>query len=154
MSAVDPSRPDIVAFMAKDIFNFSGDNAALADEKLALAIQGKKSATTSWPIPDPMHWGVGDLSIILDGNGAPGAVMRTTSFVRCLFRDVAEDFALAEAEGDYNEYREGHIWFYNAEEQKKPEAQRQLFGDDSMVLCERFEVIYPPKPAEVRKEAA
>lgn len=152
MSAVEPTRPDIVAFVAeaetalgiplpapKDVFGFGGSNPVLTDQFLAKAIGGEKTATTSWPIPDPLHWGVGDLSVILDGRGKPGAIMRTTSFVTCKFRDVAEDFALAEAEGDYEAYRTGHIWFYGQQE------NGHLFGDDSMVLCERFEVIYPKK---------
>jgi uncharacterized protein YhfF len=155
MSAVDPERPDIVAFMAKaskeigrhlpapkDIFGFGGSNAKLTDKLLDLAIRGEKSATTSWPIPNPMHWDVGDLSVILNGKGEPAALMRTLSFVRCKFRDVAEDFALAEAEGDYESYRTGHIWFYGQQE------NGHEFGDESMVLCERFEVIYPLKKTE------
>ncbi|KAK6210813.1 hypothetical protein LQW54_005861 [Pestalotiopsis sp. IQ-011] len=152
MSTVRPDRPDVVAFMSqasralgqdlpapKDVFRFGGDNAQLTDKLLQFAIDGKKTATTSWPIPDPMHWGVGDYSVILDGGGAPGAVMRTLSFVECRFRDVAEDFALAEAEGDYEAYRQGHFWFYGRQE------GGHEFGDDSMVLCERFEVVYPAK---------
>lgn len=150
MSAIDPSRPDIIEFMStaskalgtplaapKDVFSFGGKNPALASKLLSLAIEGKKSATTSWPVPDPLYWGVGDLSVILDGEGKPGAVMRTTSFVECKFKDVAEDFALAEAEGDYEAYRKGHLWFYG---QQEGGAE---FNDESMVLCERFEVIYP-----------
>lgn len=152
MSSVDPSRPDIQAFMAeaskalgrllpapKDVFNFGGDNPRLTNELLALAIQGKKSATTSWPVPDPLHWSVGDLSVILNGKGEPAAVMRTLSFVECKFKDVAEDFALAEAEGDYEAYRKGHFWFYG--QQKNGHE----FNDESTVLCERFEVIYSQK---------
>ncbi|CAN8105678.1 unnamed protein product [Discula destructiva] len=152
MSSIDPNRPDIKAFMTqasksldqtlpapKDIFHFGRDNPRLSDDLLALAIAGKKSATTSWPIPDPLHWGVGDLSVILNGKGEPAAVMRTLSFVECKFKHVAEDFALAEAEGDYEAYRQGHIWFYGKQE------NGHEFNDESMVLCERFEVIYPPK---------
>ena len=152
MSATDPAREDIKAFMAeastalgtalpapKDVFGFGGTNPVLTDKLLGLAIAGEKTATTSWPVPDPMHWGVGDLSVILDGRGRPGAVMRTTSLVTCLFRDVEEEFALAEAEGDYESYRTGHIWFYGQQK------DGHLFGDDSTVLCERFEVIYPLK---------
>lgn len=81
--------------------------------------------------------------MILDGEGSPGAVMRTTSFVECKFKDVAEDFALAEAEGDYEAYRTGHIWFYGQQEGGGE------FGDESMVLCERFEVIYPREGIDV-----
>ncbi|TPX12185.1 uncharacterized protein E0L32_007071 [Thyridium curvatum] len=153
MSAVDPARPDIVAFMQqasaalgtdlpppKDVFRFGGDDPAATDKLGRLAIAGEKTATTSWPVPEPLHWGVGDLSVILDGRGRPLAVMRTLSLVRCRFRDVAEDFALAEAEGDYEAYRRGHVEFYGRQE------NGHEFGDDSMVMCERFEVIYPVKP--------
>jgi uncharacterized protein YhfF len=149
MSVVDPSRPDIIAFMAaacsalgrplpapKDVFNFGGSSPTAADERLLLAVQGKKSATTSWPVPDPLYWGVGDLSVILDGRGTPRALMRTTSFVQCKFRDVEEEFALAEAEGDYEAYRAGHFEFYGQQE------NGDQFGEESVVLCERFEVIY------------
>ena len=152
MSAVDPQHPDVVAFMEKasaalgtplakpkDVFNFGGGartNPALVDKLLHLAIAGQKTATTSFPIPEPLHWGVGDLSVILDGRGIPGAVMRTTSLVQCRFQDVAVDFALAEAEGDYDDYRRGHIEFYRKENGHE-------LTDESMVLCERFEVIYP-----------
>lgn len=152
MSAVDPSRADVQAFMVKastalgrelpapkDVFSFGGGDARASDELLALAVAGQKTATTSWPVPSPLHWGVGDLSVILDGRGAPAAVMRTLSFVQCRFRDVAEDFALAEAEGDYEAYRQGHIRFYGRQE------DGHQFGDESLVLCERFEVVYPEK---------
>lgn len=149
MSQVDPGRSDIVAFMAKaskalgldlaapkDVFAFGGNNPRVTDELLQLAVEGKKTATTSWPIPQPLHWGPGDLSVILNGKGEPAAVMRTMSFVECKFKDVAEDFALAEAEGDYDDYRRGHLAFYRQEE------NGHEFGEESMVLCERFEVIY------------
>lgn len=120
----------------KDVFAFGGNNPRVTDELLQLAVQGKKTATTSWPIPQPLHWGTGDLSVILNSKGEPAAVMRTLSFVECKFRDVAEDFALAEAEGDYEDYRMGHIAFY------RQGGNGHEFGEDSMVLCERFEVIY------------
>ncbi|KAI9327228.1 PUA-like domain-containing protein [Zopfochytrium polystomum] len=153
MSTVSPNRPDVVAFMTKasnamgvalpapkDVFGFGGSDSRLTDELLEKAIRGEKTATTSWPIPDPMHWGVGDLSVILNGSGEPAAVMRTLSFVKCKFKDVAEDFALAEAEGDYEAYRQGHIAFYGRQKDGR------LFNDESWVLCEYFEVIYP-RPA-------
>lgn len=149
MSAVDPSRPDILAFMAaassalgrslpapKDVFHFGGSSSALADERLLLAIQGKKTATTSWPVPHPLHWGVGDLSVILDGKGEPRALMQTTSFVQCRFCEVDEEFALAEGEGDYQAYLTGHMAFYRTQE------KGDEFKEESVVLCERFEVIY------------
>ncbi|WYZ33879.1 hypothetical protein EsH8_I_000155 [Colletotrichum jinshuiense] len=149
MSEIDPSRPDIVAFMArvsaelattlaspKDVCAF-GDSPALKDELLGILLQGNKTSTTSWPIPEALHWGVGDLSVVLDGKGQPAAVIKTTSFVRCKFRDVDEDFALAEGEGDYQAWRNGHIRYF------KRNQEGQEFNEDVEVLCERFEVVYP-----------
>jgi len=63
----------------------------------------KKQPPPPGACPSPLYWGVGDLSLILDGQGAPAAVMRTLSFVKCKFKDVEEGLALAEAEGVYEE---------------------------------------------------
>ncbi|KAH8678237.1 PUA-like domain-containing protein [Xylariales sp. PMI_506] len=171
MSAVDPERPDVLALMAeaaaalsatgepalprapKDVFHFGApSNPAGSDALLALAIAGEKTATTSWPVPNPLYWGVGDYSVILDGRGKPAAVMRTTSMVRCLFRDVEESFALAEAEGTYEDYREGHLDFYRTQQERKVDDQGKEFGDDSEVLCERFVVVYVRKGFEDEKK--
>lgn len=156
MSLVDPASPFIVAYMKKvseelgtdlpapkDIFAFGMGNPTLSDKLLGVALRGDKTATTSWPVPNPRHWDVGDLSVILDGKGEPGAVMKTLSFRECKFKDVEEAFGLAEGEGDYEEYRQGHFWAYGQLKEKEE------FTDESMVLCERFEIIYPvgvPKP--------
>jgi uncharacterized protein YhfF len=157
-SAISPSRPDIVTFMAlassrlgiplsapKDIFDFAhGGPPAQTNLVLRRAIRGEKTATTSWPIPSPLYWSVGDLSVILDGEGKPAAVMRTLSFRECMFKDVEEDFALAEGEGDYEAYKSGHVEFYKRTE----EVVGERFGEESMVLCERFEVIFPRRGDE------
>ncbi|KAK0617715.1 PUA-like domain-containing protein [Immersiella caudata] len=152
-STISPLRPDITTFMhlasarlgiplppPKDVFDFAhGGPPSQTNLFAARAIRGEKTATTSWPIPDPLYWSVGDLSVILDGEGKPAAVMRTLSFRKCMFEDVEEEFALAEGEGDYEEYRKGHFEFYRRTEGEVGEK----FGEKSMVLCERFEVIFP-----------
>lgn len=66
--------------------------------------------------------------------------MRTLSFRICRFKDVEVDFALAEAEGDYESYRRGHVEFYREQGGGK---EGEVFGEESLVLCELFEVIYP-----------
>lgn len=150
MSSVDPATPSIVAFMKKasqelgtdlpapkDVFSFGMGNPKLSDNSLSTVLRGEKTATTSWPIPNPRHWDVGDLSVILNGKGEPAAVMRTLSFRECKFKDVEESFGLAEAEGSFEEYREGHFYFYGLQKEKGE------FTDESWVLCERFEIIYP-----------
>ncbi|KAF2721978.1 PUA-like protein [Polychaeton citri CBS 116435] len=149
MSRTSISRPDIVAFMQrassalksnldppKDVFSFGEGVGDPHDELLELALSGKKTATTSYPAPSPPHWDVGDLSVILGASGEPRAIMRTLSFHQCLFKDVPVAFALAEGEGPYEEYRQGHFRYYHRRDGNTE------FGDDSMVLCETFEVIY------------
>ncbi|KAK1635729.1 PUA-like domain-containing protein [Colletotrichum phormii] len=143
MSEVDPSSPHIVAFMArvsaelntalsppKDVTAF-GDNPALKDELLGLLLQGKKTSTTNWPIPETLHWSVGDLSVILDGKGEPRAIIKTTSFEMCRFRD-----------------RWTHIRYFKRSEDSKE------FSEDVEVLCEWFEVVYPQIKRKYRVEEA
>ncbi|KAK0744547.1 PUA-like domain-containing protein [Apiosordaria backusii] len=132
--SLDSSQP-------KDIFHFGGTSSQLANDRLQLAIQGKKTATTSWPVPNPLHWDVGDYSIILDGNGEPGALMQTTELKICKFKDVADNFALAEAEGSVDEYKQGHREFY-AEQRRREGKPDEEFGEESEVLCERFVVVF------------
>ncbi|KAJ1337280.1 ASCH domain-containing protein [Microdochium nivale] len=150
MSSIDPQRPDIVAYMAaasaalrvrlpppSDVFSFGDDNSSLNDSLLQLVLEGSKTGTATYPIPDPLHWGPGDYAVVVDSKGEPRAIIRTISFARCPFRDVTEEFALSEAEGDYEAWRAGHIRFWKDMQGDKD------FCDDSVVLCERFELVYP-----------
>ncbi|KAH7041235.1 PUA-like domain-containing protein [Microdochium trichocladiopsis] len=154
MSSIDPQRPDVVAFMAeasatlnrhlpspKDVFSFGDDDARLNDSLLALVLDGKKTGTATFPIPEPLHWGPGDYAVVVDSKGRPRAVIRTVSFARCPFKDVTEDFALSEAEGDYDTWRKSHIWFW------KDNQGEADFSEESIVLCERFELVYPKASA-------
>ncbi|KAK4168338.1 PUA-like domain-containing protein [Cladorrhinum sp. PSN259] len=125
----------------KDMFRFGEPSQTMADFLLRRAITGHKTATTSWPIPSPLYWGVGDFSIILDGDGNPGALMRTTELKTCKFNDVEDDFALAEGEGTVEDYKQGHREFYDRQ-WEMDEKKYERFGEDSEVLCERFEVVY------------
>ncbi|KAI9655112.1 MAG: hypothetical protein M1821_005595 [Bathelium mastoideum] len=160
MSRFPVDRSDVVEFMAlasrylgrpdlpapKDVFDFGEDKPHVSDELLSFAIQRKKTATTTWPIPSQRHWSVGDLSVILDGSGKPSALMKTRELKECKFKDVEEEFGLAEAEGTFEEYRKNHLYWYGRHGQK--DSTGKVFGEDSMVLCETFEILYPPKPGE------
>lgn len=122
-----------------------GDNPVLADELLALVLAGTKTATSSaladydaedTPIPV-----VGELSIILDGEGHPAALIRTTHVQVVAFEDVDADFAAAEGEDDRSleSWRAGHTRYF----------QRTLGLDalpaDFQVVTERFELLYPTR---------
>ncbi|KAL9105587.1 MAG: hypothetical protein Q9227_009245 [Pyrenula ochraceoflavens] len=158
MSQVNPSHPSVVAFMSeaakalggvplpapKDVFQFAPGNAKVSNDLLNLALRGVKTGTTSWPLPNPRHWDVGDLSVILDGDCKPTALMRTTNFRECKFEDVTVEFVESEGEGGYEGYREGHLNFYKRDGSRFQQGGEE-FGEESVVLCETFEILYPPK---------
>lgn len=150
MSIIDPKCPDISAYVTrasgelghdlpapKDVFAFGDDNPQLNESLLALVLDGKKTGTATYPIPATLHWGPGDYAVIINSRGEPRAIIRTVSLARCPFSDVTEAFALSEGEGNYEEWRRGHIWFW-----KELQGATE-FNEDSEVLCETFELVYP-----------
>lgn len=116
-------------------FSF-GDSPELADELLALVLAGKKTATCGAlrdygvdgePMPE-----IGRRDVVLDGAGRPAAIIETVELTRHRFDDVPEAFALAEGEGDYAEWRAGHIAYFN---------RNGGWSPDLMLVCERFELV-------------
>lgn len=115
-----------------------------ADELLRLVLDGTKTGTASsiWDYEasgDPLPQ-VGEYSVIIDGGGAPRAVIRTTSLDRMPFTEVTEDHASAEGEGDrtLRAWREIHERFWRTHSESP-----RGFAPDMPVLCERFELVYP-----------
>lgn len=124
---------------------FGGVGAAeQADELLELVLRGLKTATAS-SLWDYEHEGemlpeVGRLSIILDGDGMPRALIQTTAVDIVPFDQVGPEHVVAEAEGDLSveHWREVHEWFFR-ENSSSPRG----FRTDMPVVLERFAVIYP-----------
>jgi uncharacterized protein YhfF len=121
-----------------------GDNPRLAQDLLRLVLAGVKTATASllWEYEDaeePVP-AKGDLSIILDGEGEPRALIRTTAVDVVPFGEVTEEHAFLEGEDDrtLETWRDEHerFWLRNL-----PEG-REL-TPATPVVCERFEVLYP-----------
>ncbi|WP_454118225.1 ASCH domain-containing protein [Microbacterium lacticum] len=119
-----------------------GATPAHADELLGLVLSGVKTGTASslWdyehagdPIPE-----VGELSIILDGRGAPRAVFETTAVRVVPFGDVDADHAWSEGEGDRSltAWREIHERYWRAHSESP-----RGFAPDMPVVCERFRLI-------------
>lgn len=119
-----------------------GDTPAMADELVALVVEGRKTATASAladyesagePLPQR-----GDLFIIVDGSGAPRALIRTTEVRVVPFSEVDADHAAAEGEGDgsLEFWRAGHRSFFE---------RSGVFSDDMPVVLERFELLYPSR---------
>ncbi len=122
------------------------DTPRLADELLQAVLDGRKTGTSTSvleltddgePVPQP-----GELSIVLDGAGAPRAVIRTTSVRIAAFDDVDAEFAASEGEDDLSlaAWREGHARYF------RRVLERRGIRVDSVsrleVVLERFEVVY------------
>jgi uncharacterized protein YhfF len=123
-----------------------GDSPDMADRLLGLVLEGRKTATSGLyqeyvdsgqPLPK-----VGDLSIIVDGSGRPGALVRDVEVQTVPFGDVTPAQATAEGEGDcsLDSWREGHreFWLRDGYE----------VGDGTLVVWERFKVLYSPLTRE------
>ena len=121
-----------------------GDNPSLAEELGQLALRGIKTATSSalweWeaegnPIPQ-----IGSLTIVLDGHAKPICIIETTEVSVCRFKDVDEEFAYAEGEGDRSlEYwQKAHTNFFS---RVLPKFEKE-FSEDMPLVCEHFRVIY------------
>ena len=115
----------------------------MANELLELVIEGKKRATGAslWSVEDegkrpPIP---GDLSIVTNWAGEPMCIIETTDVDIVAFRDVTDDFAAAEGEGDGSlEYwRECHRDYFTRECDKSGRE----FSEDMLVVCERFRVV-------------
>ena len=113
-----------------------------ADGLLRLVLDSVKTGTASSlrdyeadgdPLPE-----VGELSIILDGSGAPRAVLETTEVVTVPFDQVTAEHARSEGEGDRTlaAWRQIHERFWT-------EHSDGGFAPDMPVVCERFRLIHP-----------
>lgn len=116
-----------------------------ADELLALVLAGIKTGTASslWdyehtgdPLPE-----AGEPSIILDGAGAPRAVIETTDVRVIPFDEVPADHAFAEGEGDrtLEHWREVHERYWRT----FSESPRG-YEPSMPVVCERFRLVWAP----------
>jgi uncharacterized protein YhfF len=77
-----------------------------------------------------------DLSVVLDGNGDPLCVVRTTQVEIRRFDDVDEEYAYTEGEGDRSleHWRRAHIEFFASE--------GTVADEHTQVVLERFELLW------------
>jgi len=132
------NRPWYTA-VAPPAWSFGG-TPQMANELLALVLTRKKTATSSL-LSEYSDVGllpkVNDLSIIFDGSGHPGALIRDEEVCVIPFADVTSEQAAAEGEGDCSlEYwRSAHLAFWK--------RQGMTVDDSTMVVYERFTLLYP-----------
>ena len=121
-----------------------GDTPELADQLLALVMDGTKRATcclardfADEPLPAP-----GDHWIITDGEHIPRCIIKTTHVELRPIREVDAAFARTEGEGDKSLafWKSAHDAYFTRQ------GEREGFAyDDSMIgICEEFERVWPP----------
>jgi len=118
-----------------DLESFSfGDSPELADELLALVLEGKKTATCWAASEGSKGVEVGKRWIVNDGRGRPRAIIETVELTRRRFEDVDESFAHDEGEGDRTLawWRRAHTDYF---------TRRGEFSFDMELYCERFRLI-------------
>ena len=112
-----------------------GDSRELSDRLTALVRTGAKTATCGalrdFDAGEDMP-AVGRRDIVLDWDGNPALLIETTEVTIRRFRDVPEDFALAEGEGDFDDWTRGHIDFF---------TRNGGFDREMELVCERFRLV-------------
>jgi|SRR5690348_4041683 len=111
-----------------------GDSPELADELLALVLEGKKRATC-WAVAEGMKGAeIGKLMVVRDGGGRPRAVVQTFELTQRRFDEVDEQFAFDEGEGDRSlaYWRAAHQRYF---------TRLKLFRPEMMLWCERFRLV-------------
>ena len=121
-----------------------GDTPELADEFGQLVVKGIKTSTCSalweWEadghsLPHP-----GLVSIVLDSQDQPLCIIEITEVYVCRFKNVDEEFAQTEGEGDLSlEYwRKANKKFFS---RRLPKIGKE-FSEDMPLVCVLFKVIY------------
>ena len=112
-----------------------GDSRDLCDRLTALVRTGAKTATCGalrdFDAGEAMPT-VGRRDTVLDWDGNPVLLIETTEVTIHRFRDVPEDFALAEGEGNFEDWTRGHIDFF---------TRNGGFDPDMELVCERFRLV-------------
>lgn len=132
---MDASGGDIS--MKKKPIGFTfGDSRELCDRLLSLVRAGKKTATCG-ALRDFSEGGevlpeIGRRDVALDWDGNPSLLIETMEVTIRRFRDVSEDFALAEGEGDFEDWKAGHIAYF---------TRNGGFDPDMELVCERFRLV-------------
>lgn len=123
---------------------YFSNNEEEANHLLDLVMKGEKTGTCSlhyWytvdneQLPEP-----GEYSIITNWEGVAQCITKTKKVIILPFKDVTEELAAMEGEGDKSlEYwRNVHIRFFT-EELKEVGKQ---FNEDMNIVYEEFEVVY------------
>ncbi len=119
------------------------DNEQDANELAELVVSGVKRATASLYLSYGNEEELpkeGDFSIVTDWNGEAQCIIKTTNIAIVPYKDVTEEFAATEGEGDKSlEYWKNAHWSYFSREMKEIGKEPT---EDMLVVCEKFEVVF------------
>ncbi|MGY3572575.1 ASCH domain-containing protein [Vibrio paucivorans] len=128
--------------VSADYYCADEENANVCAE---LVRTGKKTATCSmerwYSVEGEQRPQVGHLQVVTNWSGEPVCVIEITDVSTCPFEQVSVEFAQAEGEGDLSIewWRNAHQRFFSAE----CEELNIPFSQDTLLLLERFKVVYP-----------
>ncbi|EKU48142.1 ASCH domain-containing protein [Staphylococcus massiliensis] len=115
-----------------------------SDHLVQLVKDGTKTATTSaltmYRLDDEPMPETGDVSIILESNDEPVCIIENIAVYQKPFKEIDEDFAFKEGEGDrsLSYWRQAHIAFF-----EPYYADYDIsFNEDEIMVCEEFKCIY------------
>ena len=121
-----------------------GDSVELADELIALVIEGPKRATASALVEYELEGvampTVGTITIATDGGGKARAVLRTTEVRVAALSSVNDSFAWDEGEGDRT--RAGWLASHSAFFRRYLPTVGVEFDPEMATVFERFEVLF------------
>lgn len=125
-----------------------GDNPRDAAELAALVLAGTKRATASLARDYPADGlpRVGDYVVVVDGDGRPCCLWRTSEIQIKPMREVDAAFAWDEGEGDRSreDWLRGHRDYFSAQARREGFA----FDDGIEVVFERFRIVWPLRLAD------
>ena len=120
------------------------NNEKDANELAGLVKKGIKKATASlhclYEIENELIPEVGDYAVITNWKGVAQSIIQITSINTIPFKEVTEEFAAKEGEGDktLSFWRKVHRKVFTLELKE----YSKKFSEDILVVCEEFEVVY------------
>lgn len=115
-----------------------GDSPEMADELLRLVLTGKKTATVSVVLENEKTPKVGDLSLVLNGQGQPACVIKTVYLETVKFCDLTWDMVKLEGEDEtFEQWRAGNIRYWTRDAVKRG----YTFTEETPITFEHFELV-------------
>lgn len=115
-----------------------GDSPEMADELLRLVLTGKKTATVSVVLEGEKTPKVGDLSLVLNGQGQPACVIKTVYLETVKFCDLTWDMVKLEGEDEtFEQWKAGNIRYWTRDAVKRG----YTFTEETPITFERFELV-------------